>query len=152
VRDPDRVEWMRNALDAHRVPAAQISLELRIGDAVGAMREYVEFAQSMKQLGVGLTLSGIEAGAQGTEMLIHLPVDFVKLSPRYSGDPDEGRRKELRDLVKLAHDSGRRVIAPRVEEARVAAALWASGIDLIQGNFVQQAARETSFDFQTANG
>jgi EAL domain-containing protein (putative c-di-GMP-specific phosphodiesterase class I) len=43
------------------------------------------------------------------------------------------------------------VIAPRVEEARVAASLWASGIDLIQGNFVQQATRETSYDFQTAN-
>jgi EAL domain-containing protein (putative c-di-GMP-specific phosphodiesterase class I)/DNA-binding response OmpR family regulator len=152
VRDPGRVEWMRNALNTHRVPAAQISLEMRLADASSALAEYTAFCQAMKQLGVSLTLAGVEAGAQTREMLAHLPVDYIKLSPRYTSDPDETLRNELRDLVAFAHDSGRRVIAPRVEEARVAASLWSSGIDLIQGNFVQQATRETSYDFQAANG
>jgi EAL domain-containing protein (putative c-di-GMP-specific phosphodiesterase class I) len=151
VRDPERVEWMRNALETYRVPAAQISLELRLLDAVQALPEFAAFARAMKQLGVSLTLAGLEAGEQGDALLLELPVDYVKLSPRYSGESDEARRAELRELVKHVHESGRRVIAPRVEEARVAASLWASGIDLIQGNFVQQATRETSYDFQTAN-
>ena len=152
VRDPGLVEWMRAALESHRVPASHMSLEMRMLDAAEALPEYAAFAMVMKELGVGLTLSGLEAGAQGTAMLLNLPVDYVKLAPRYTSDADENLRSELRELVKLCHDSGRRVIAPRVEEARVAASLWASGIDLIQGNFVQQATRETNYDFQTSSG
>lgn len=150
VLDTQRVEWMRNALDTHRVPAAQISVELRLADAASSLSAYIRFAMAMKQLGVSLTLSGLEAGMLGTEMLLNLPVDFIKLSPRYTADPDDSLRSELRELVKLAHAGGRRVIAPRVEEARVAASLWASGIDLIQGNFVRQATRDTSYDFHMA--
>jgi EAL domain-containing protein (putative c-di-GMP-specific phosphodiesterase class I)/DNA-binding response OmpR family regulator len=151
VNDPDRVEWMRQALESRRVPAAQISLDLRMEDASADLAGYIGFALSMKQLGVTLTLSGVEAGDKCIDLLMHLPVDFVKLSPRYTSDRGGDLVKELTDLVKISHASGRKVIAPRVEEARVAASLWACGIDLIQGNFVQEATRDTSYDFQVAN-
>jgi multidomain signaling protein FimX len=151
VRDPERVDWMRQALETRRVPAAQISIDLRMQDASADLAGYIGFALSMKQLGVNLTLSGVEAGDKCTDMLMHLPVDFVKLSPRYTSERSGDLGKELGDLVKIAHASGRKVIAPRVEEARVAASLWSCGIDLIQGNFVQQATRDATYDFQVAN-
>ncbi len=56
----------------------------------------------------------------------------------------------VRELVQLAHAGGRRVIAPRVEDARATAALWSDGVDLIQGNFVRQADRDLSYDFHAA--
>ncbi|MBK7210559.1 MAG: EAL domain-containing protein [Xanthomonadales bacterium] len=151
VQDPERIEWMRQALESRRIPAAQISIDLRMEDAGKHLAGYMSFALAMKQLGVSLTLSGVEGGDQATDMLMHLPVDFIKLSPRYTSDRGGDHRNELRDLVNLAHASGRRVIAPRVEEARVAASLWSSGIDLIQGNFVQQATRDASYDFKVAH-
>ncbi|MEO7013999.1 MAG: EAL domain-containing protein [Dokdonella sp.] len=151
VHEPDRVDWMRQALESRRIPAAQISIDLRMEDASKHLASYMGFALAMKQLGVSLTLSGVEGGDRATDMLMHLPVDFIKLSPRYTGDRAGDHRNELRDLVNLAHASGRRVIAPRVEEARVAASLWASGIDLIQGNFVQQATRDATYDFKVAH-
>ncbi len=151
VHDPDRVDWMRQALESRRIPAAQISIDLRMEDAVKHLASYMGFALAMKQLGVSLTLSGVEGGDRATDMLMHLPVDYIKLSPRYTGDSGGDHRNELRDLVNLAHASGRRVIAPRVEEARVAASLWSSGIDLIQGNFVQQATRDAAYDFKVAH-
>lgn len=151
VQDPERVEWMRQALESRRIPAAQISIDLRMEDAGKHLASYMSFALAMKQLGVSLTLSGVEGGDRATDMLMHLPVDFIKLSSRYTSDRGGDHRNELRDLVKLAHASGRRVIAPRVEEARVAASLWSSGIDLIQGNFVQQATRDANYDFKVAH-
>ena len=151
IRDPERVAWLRQALESRRVPAAQLSIDLRMEDAKADIPGTIRFALAMKQIGVSLTLSGIEAGDQATDMLMHLPVDFIKLSPRYTSDRGDDHRKELSDLVKLAHASGRKVIAPRVEEARIAASLWASGIDLIQGNFVQQATRDATYDFKVAH-
>ncbi|MEO8012383.1 MAG: EAL domain-containing protein, partial [Dokdonella sp.] len=151
ARDSDRGDWLRRALEQHRVPASQISLELRMDDAMAGLSDVVAFALAMKQLGTTLTISGFEAGARGNELLRHLPVDFVKLSSRYAQANDDAIRTELRELVRLAHDSGRRVIAPRVEEARIAASLWSSGVDLIQGNFVQHAARDMSYDFHASS-
>ncbi len=151
VHDPDRVDWMCQALESRRIPAAQISIDLRMEDANSHLASYMGFALAMKQLGVSLTLSGVEGGERATEMLMHLPVDYIKLSPRYSNDHGGELHNELRNLVKLAHASGRRVIATRVEEARIAASLWACGIDLIQGNFVQQATRDTTYDFKAAH-
>ena len=150
VHDPDRVDWMREALEARRIPAALLSIDLRMEDATKHLASYLGFALAMKKLGVNLTLSGVEGGDRATDMLMHMPVDFIKLSPRYTCDGGGEHRNELRDLVNMAHTSGRRVIAPRVEEARVAASLWASGIDLIQGNFVQQATRDATYDFKVA--
>ena len=151
VHDTDRVDWTREALESRRIPAALLTIDLRMQDATAHLASYIGFALAMKQLGVSLSLSGIEAGKQATEMLMHLPVDYIKLAPRYTSDHGDKDLAELRDLVKLAHASGRRVIAPRVEEARVAASLWSCGIDLIQGNFVQQATRDANYDFHAAH-
>lgn len=150
ARETDRAEWLRRQLDQHRVPASHLVLELRADEAFSALSQTVAFALAMKQLGAGTAVSGFDGGARGCEMLSHLPIDYVKLGARFTRAGDEALRKELRDLVKLAHAGGRRVIAPRVEDARATAALWSDGVDLIQGNFVRQADRDLSYDFQAA--
>ena len=48
-------------------------------------------------------------------------------------------REELRQIVTAAHERGRKVIAPRIEDAQSASLLWTIGVDYIQGDFVQQA-------------
>ena len=84
-------------------------------------------------------------------MLERLPADYLKLSPVYLGAAQTpALRDELREIIDAAHGRAIEVIAPRVEDAQAAATLWMSGIDFIQGNLVQQAARRLDFDFQTA--
>ena len=97
----DAIEWMRGALDSLRIPANQISIELRMSDASAALSPFVGYCLGMKQLGVSLTLSGFEAGEQGSELLRHLPVDYVKLSSRYTRTNDDAIRMELRRLVNI---------------------------------------------------
>ena len=58
--------------------------------------------------------------------------------------------KPGRQIVVRAHDSDRRVIAPRIEDAQSASLLWNAGVDYLQGDFVQQAGQELSFDFHAA--
>ncbi len=49
-----------------------------------------------------------------------------------------------------AHDSGLRVIAPLIEDAQTASLLWTTGVDYLQGDFIQQAGQDMSFDFHAA--
>ena len=114
------------------------------------MDDVAAYGAAIKPLGLTLTLSGFEAGAAGERLLDALPVDFIKLSPRYVRIDDDAVRKELRDLVALAHERNMQVIAPRVEDARGAAALWSAGVDFIQGNFVQRAGHDLAFDFHAS--
>jgi len=147
VRDADRPEWMRELLERSSVSGESVSLEVNVANAGSALDDVERFAMAIKPLGLTLTLSGFEAGATGEKVLNALPVDFIKLSPRYLRTEDDTVRQELRDLVTLAHERGMQVIAPRVEDARGAAALWSAGVDFIQGNFVQRAGHDLAFDF-----
>jgi EAL domain-containing protein (putative c-di-GMP-specific phosphodiesterase class I) len=73
------------------------------------------------------------------------------LSPRYSGArADPALSERLRGVIDNAHRLGLLVIGPQVEEPQGAATLWMSGIDLIQGNLVQQADGNLDFDFAHA--
>jgi EAL domain-containing protein (putative c-di-GMP-specific phosphodiesterase class I)/GGDEF domain-containing protein len=150
VRDEGRIDWMRELLERQDVRGDNISLELNVANAASAVDDVATYGAAIKPLGLTLTLSGFEAGPAGERLLDALPVDFIKLSPRYVRIDDDAVRKELRDLVALAHERSMQVIAPRVEDARGAAALWSAGVDFIQGNFVQRAGHDLAFDFHAS--
>jgi PleD family two-component response regulator/EAL domain-containing protein (putative c-di-GMP-specific phosphodiesterase class I) len=150
VRDEQRAEWMREVLERNDVRGDSISLEVSVLNTVNALTEVARFGEAIRPLGLTLTLSGFEAGTAGEGVLNALAVDFIKLSPRYVRVDEDAVRRELRDLVSLAHERGMQVIAPRVEDARAAASLWTAGVDFIQGNFVQRAGHDLAFDFQAS--
>lgn len=149
VHDAALPAWLGGLLRERGVAGDAISLELRAADAAAAQPEVERHAEALRAFGVGLALSGFESGATG-ERLLALPVDFVKISPRYLRSSAEGAAEELRALVERVHDAGKRVIAPHVEDARGVAALWTAGIDFVQGNFVQHADHELAFDFHAS--
>ncbi len=138
---------MRELLGRTGVHGENVSLEVNVANAGAALDDVAGFGAAIKPLGLTLTLSGFEAGAAGERLLDALPVDFIKLSPRYVRIDDDAMRKELRELVALAHERNMQVIAPRVEDARGAAALWSAGVDFIQGNFVQRAGTRSRVRF-----
>jgi EAL domain-containing protein (putative c-di-GMP-specific phosphodiesterase class I)/CheY-like chemotaxis protein len=149
VQDRSLPAWLGGLLRERGVAGDAISLELRAADAAAALPAVERHAESLRAFGVGLTLSGFESGTAG-ELLLALPADFVKISPRYLRSSAEGAAEELRALVERVHDAGKRVIAPHVEDARGVATLWTAGIDFVQGNFVQHADHELAFDFHAS--
>ena len=150
VRDAERIEWMRELLLRNEVRGDSVSLELTLANAGAALDDVGRYSTAIKALGLTLTLSGFEAGAVGEKLLEAFAVDFIKLSPRYVRIDEDAVRNELRELVALAHERNMQVIAPRVEDARSAAALWSTGVDFIQGNFVQRAGHDLAFDFHAS--
>lgn len=150
VSDAQRVDWLRAQLGAANLAPDRLVLELRAADAAAGGDAVTAFALAIRELGAGLALSGFESNPALDALLQRLPLDFVKLSPRYTSTQREELRGELAAIVERAHGGGMRVIAPRVEEARTAAALWSAGVDLIQGNLVQQVGHDLSYDFHAS--
>ena len=151
MRDPQRAAWLGQLLETRRLSGAQLVLDFRLDEAAGAVREVAAFG-TLRPIGVTLCLTGFDANPATLQLLQHLPVAYLKLAPKYTGAGlrDNVLREELRQIVVRAHDSDRRVIAPRIEDAQSASLLWNAGVDYLQGDFVQQAGQELSFDFNAA--
>jgi diguanylate cyclase (GGDEF)-like protein len=147
--DVQRIGWLGQLLETRRLAAAQLVLEFRLPEVLANLRDLSAFAKDLRELGVHLSLSMFDANPASFQLLEQLPVTFLKLSPRYSGEGlrNGQLREELRQIVAHAHERGSKVIAPRIEDAQSASLLWTTGIDYIQGDFVQQAGQDLSFDF-----
>jgi diguanylate cyclase (GGDEF)-like protein len=144
-------EWIAAQLRARGLPGSELILELTLEDIDAHTRDMVGFCEALIPAGVRFCLSHYEHSAIGESVLEMLPVDFVKLAPKYLMALNlPGTRDDLRLIVENAHRRSLQVIAQRVEDAQSAATLWMSGIDFIQGNLVQQASDDLSFDFQAA--
>jgi diguanylate cyclase (GGDEF)-like protein len=149
LSDPYRIAWLRQSLETRRIDPSSICLEFTLSAVMSQLKQAVSFFQAAHALGVKLTLDNFENSLSALQMLSYLPVDHIKLSERYL-QADVGQREELRALIAAARDGKRKVIASRVEDAKAAAALWAMGVDYIQGNFVQQPGTELGFDFRSS--
>ena len=148
---PGQAAWLISQLQARRLEGPALVIELALDDIGPHMLGVTEFCSALVPHGVKFCLSRFEGGADGDAVLEQLPVDYIKLAPKYlAAAAAPGLRDELRVIVDRAHRRGLAVIAPRVEDAQSAATLWMSGIDYIQGNLVQLATRELDFDFQAA--
>ncbi|HSX61928.1 MAG TPA: EAL domain-containing protein [Tahibacter sp.] len=152
ARDPARAGWLRQQLETRRIAGNRLVLELKLPEEAADRDLIFGFAAAVHQIGVGLCLSGATPGEAAEAAIQHLPIDFIKIAPDCVADRSPRMRDDLRRLVRDAHDHGRRVIAPRIEDAQSAATLWTIGVDFIQGNFVQHEAQNLDYDFRAAAG
>ncbi|MBK8284478.1 MAG: EAL domain-containing protein [Ahniella sp.] len=152
INDPQRPAWLKAQIDARQVNPANLVIELRTADAAARVRQVTSFAEAMKTIGIKLCLNGFESTMGNFQLLQHVPADYIKLAPKYT--QPEGQtpniRAELRQTITHVRERGIRIVAPQVEDAQCAAALWSTGVDYIQGDFVQQATQSLDFDFAAA--
>lgn len=147
VREAQTPAWLAAVLARRAVDPGLLTLELRASDAIEAPAEVQRYAGALRELGVRLSLSGFDEELADVHPLPSLSLDFVKLAPR-SFDETPASREAFVAMVESLHERGVRVIAPRIEDARGAAALCLTGVDFIQGNFVQAADSDLAFDFR----
>jgi EAL domain-containing protein (putative c-di-GMP-specific phosphodiesterase class I)/PleD family two-component response regulator len=139
------------SLTSHGLDGSSLVIDLRMDDALVHSATLRRFCDLLTPAGVQFCLSQYVPGAEADALLQQLPLSYLRLSAAYSnaqGDPK--LRDGLRGVIERAHRLGLQVIGPQVEDPQAAATLWMSGIDLIQGNLVQQADGELDFDFAHA--
>jgi diguanylate cyclase (GGDEF)-like protein len=145
--DPQRLAWLKQQVDARQVTAEHVVLEFRFADAIARVRQAAEFFEAARRVGLRISLSSFEGSAGAFQALQHLEVDYLKIAGKYVTEA-RGNSVELKRLVQYAAEHRILLVAPMVEDAQTAALLWTSGVDFIQGDFVQQATADLEFDFR----
>jgi diguanylate cyclase (GGDEF)-like protein len=152
LNDPQRLGWLKQGIETRRINAEHLVVEFRTADALARIRQLTAFHESAKRLGIRLCLSNFDATMANFQLLQHVQVDYVKVAAKYTNAEGQSTkmRAELRQTITHLRERGIRIVAPQVEDAQVAAGLWSTGVDYIQGNFVQQATQDLDFDFNAS--
>lgn len=144
-------DWLRERLKQADIPGSALVIDIRLDDVMLNPEGVKAFCESLVPDGVQFCLSQCEGGGECATLLHSLPLGYIKLASKYlAASNAQPLRDELRVLIDQAHRRNLLVIGHRVEDPQAAATLWVSGIDFLQGNLVQQAGSDLSFDFHSA--
>ena len=149
LADKELPEWIRGKLGEYQLASSSIVFEIQEIDADNDLNSAISFTSAMKELQCKVALEHYSASTQ-PQLLKHVPVDILKIDRKLIegliGNKDYQSR--VKELVKLAHENDRQCIAECVENPGSLAILWQYGLDMIQGNFIQEPDRELAYNFE----
>ncbi|MGE0081235.1 MAG: EAL domain-containing protein [Thiohalomonadaceae bacterium] len=149
LKDAKLLPWIRELLKAARLEGNCLVVEVAENVAQANLRLLKPFFDGLKQLHVRTALDHFGAAPNATNLLRHIRTDFLKLEGSLvsSVARDVQQQRRLKDLTNAAKEAKCQTVAEFVEDANTLAVLWGSGIDYIQGYFLQRPIRELNYDF-----
>jgi EAL domain-containing protein (putative c-di-GMP-specific phosphodiesterase class I) len=149
VCDTEFPAWICGKLGEYRLDRDCVIFEVTESAAVNDLKNTMLFVKSMQQLECKTAIEHFGCSNQPT-LIQHLPVNMVKIDGslvNHLADNEEAIEK-IRVIIELAKEAGMQCVAECIDEAANLALLWQSGVDYIQGNFVQEPSRVLGYDFE----
>ncbi len=144
LTDKQMLPRLYKQLQTRGLEPSYLVVEFKLPEIANRLKAAVEFSKKLKQIGVRMALGAFDGSNTAFQTLSHLAVDYVKLP---ATDEDGAVGKDLQALIQRLHDADHKVIIPAIEDARTAAMLWQTGVDYIQGYFVQAPEAELAYQF-----
>lgn len=140
--------WL-GSVKAAGLPDGLLTLELNARDASTRVKEAQALLQGLAELGIRAALGGLGATSDPLQATVHLPTDLIKLDRWHLQDLAQRGRQQaaLPAIVAQAHELGRKVITPFVEDAATLSSLYALGVDFVLGHFVQEPNEGMGYNF-----
>lgn len=149
VKDPKFLPWLRDLLKASNYDAHSLLLEISETVASNNLKSLKVMAEGLRQLQVGIVLDHFGSAANYANLIKHCDFDLLKLDAEIIGSL--AGSKEAQEKVKTISSEARalqkQTIATGVENAQTLAAIYSSGVDYIQGYFMQPPGPDFNYDF-----
>ena len=136
LNDHGYVDYVENLLKLYDVPAKYLEIEITEGvflkEGVLAKQVFDRF----KEMGITLLMDDFGTGYSSLGYLTYIPVDVIKLDKSlvdtYLVD---GKESFIKNIIRLMHDLGKKMIIEGVEEEWQYEKLKKFGADTIQGYY-----------------
>lgn len=149
VKDPKFLLWLRDLLKASHYDANALLLEISETVATNNLKTLKVMAEGLRQLQVGIVLDHFGVVPNYANLIKHCDFDLLKLDAGIIGALASS--KESQDKVKAITSETRELhkqtIASGIENAQTLAAIYSSGVDYIQGFFMQPPGPSFDYDF-----
>ncbi|MFK7958011.1 MAG: EAL domain-containing protein [Lysobacterales bacterium] len=142
--DREMLPRLYKQLQTRGLEPSYLVIEFKLPEIANRLKAAVECSKKLREIGVKVALGAFDGSNTAFQTLTHLAVDYVKLP---ATDEDGAVGKDLSAVVERLHTGKQLVIIPAIEDARTAAMLWQTGVDFIQGYFVQAPEAELAYQF-----
>jgi diguanylate cyclase (GGDEF)-like protein/PAS domain S-box-containing protein len=134
-REGNIVATIAEALQATRLPAQLLQIELTEGLAMHGAEKYVAMLERIKALGVQIAVDDFGTGYSSLSYLKRFPVDQLKVDRSFVTDlaTDRNDAVIVQAIIALGHKLGLRVVAEGVETQQQLDYLRHAGCDEMQG-------------------
>jgi len=149
LMDETLVPFIHDSLKEHRLPGDALVFELSEKAASQHLKQAKGFVKTLQGLRCRLVLEHFGTSPNSFQLLKHLPVDFLKIDGSFIHNlaSDTDNQAMVKSILDTANSMNKQCIAEYVQDAHSLAVLWQSGINYIQGNFLQEPSETLSYDF-----
>lgn len=140
IDDEKFVKWLIDQAESLEKGHRKLVLEFNIMDLKPRIRDAREVLTRLQNLGIGISLTGIDEKVPEVVLLKHLPADYLRMKADFAHRvlEDAALATRFEAFAKSARAAGRKLIVPMLEDAEEVSRIWQMDVDLIQGNFIQQ--------------
>ncbi len=137
--DESILGFVVDALDRSAVLPATICFEVTESAILSNIQHAQRFIEVLHGIGCEFALDDFGSGLGSFSSLKHLPIDYLKIDGTYTRNlkSDEVNQEMVTTMIKLARSMHFRVIAEQVEHQEDFDWLRDSGVDFVQGRFVE---------------
>ncbi len=151
LKDEKLLPWLRDILKAAQ--ATPNSLVISVSESVASnnLKALKMLLAGLQQLHVRLALDHFGTAQNFTNLLKHCDANFLKLDGSIIGKlaSDKEAQDRVNEITALAAESDKKVIANAVEDPHTLATIYSTGIDYIQGYFLQEPSPNMDYDFDS---
>jgi diguanylate cyclase (GGDEF)-like protein len=148
LQDTDLPRWISEKLQEYQLCGDCVVFEIAECSAINDLKGAMLFAEEIHKLQCRVALEHYGQSDQ-PQLLKHLPVDILKIDGAFISGLGSNRehQSKVQEIIELAREADRQCIAESVDDAGSLALLWQSGVDFIQGNFIQEPSKNIDYDF-----
>jgi diguanylate cyclase (GGDEF)-like protein len=149
LKDTGLSGWIGEKLMEHNLPGDAVVFEISESNALKDLSNAMQFVGEIQQLQCRVALEHFGQNDQ-PQLLNHIPADILKIDGALIGGLGNNKEHQARvkEITELARELGKQCIAECVDDAGSLAHLWQSGVDFIQGNFIQEPCKTIAYDFE----
>lgn len=151
--EPGRTAWIFEKMRVRQIDPDYLVIELPYPGLAENRDPLVAKIRELADEGLRVSLSNFNGGQEAFDLLQDLPVHYLKAGAQLVEEltDSSATSERFNAMVESAHEQNRLVVAPMIENAASVIPLWASGVDFIQGHFVQRPDSNLQFDFAASS-
>ncbi len=151
LADEGLLPWLQELLKSSHAEADSLVLCIDEDIANDNLKELKQLQAGLEPLHVALALDHFGSARNYLNLLVHIDAAYLKLSASFVGklSSDVETQKKVGEITALAAQSQRKVIANGVEDPHTLATIYSTGVDYIQGYFLQEPRPTMDYDFSS---
>ena len=149
LTDESLLPWLGVAFKAAKLSSDALLFQVREMDVTNHLNAAKAFCAGLEKLKTSLCIANFGCAMNHFNTLKHVPAQYIKIDGSFTQDVQNSSEdaSSLTQMIKELHKLEKVTIVPFVENANVLSTLWQSGVQYIQGHYLQGPTDGMNYDF-----